>query len=175
MSHSTDDGLVNTKPTSESALNKRRGSDFLNSRPIQLVVGLTLTCATLLFYSPVSTVFNLSTQVQMGRVHTKFVILGGAVMQHKTTLGNWAIIQNPRSDVRPNCSFRLSSANNAAVTRAVNTRRPEPACFSFTNLFPKALREGWRKALRGQILGSNLDHRQLLPRWVYRTREALSF
>jgi len=107
------------------------------------------------------------------------------VMEHPQTISDRPAMKNPASDMRTDRTFTSRTGPNHAIPRTGLVRLPNPARAQFgtvcrywtilVHLRPKAMWEGCGKALRGQILGSNLDHLRLLPRWVYWTREAFSF
>lgn len=87
-----------------------------------------------------------------------------ANMQDAQTPWDGTSVQKPRSYVSAHQPIKRLSAPNLSVSKNLNRCEPWPSLILSTlvHLSPKALWEGFRKALRAEIVRSNLNHRQVL-------------
>lgn len=111
-------------------------------------------------------IISLRTKPEMVRAHARRIVTG---MADAKSFRNWPDAQKPGSSVGINIWVPTirNAATDLSITKLISAGSPNPTPFSFPDLFPKALREGWRKTLRCQVLRGNLLHSYFsLPRLV---------
>lgn len=99
---------------------------------------------------------------EMVRINTQSVITSRAIVKNAQSVGDWPDVNNPRDSM---CSskntvagFIANSCIDCSIPFAINRCSPQPTRFSFLNVLPKALHDGWGKVLRGEVFRRNLNH-----------------
>ena len=146
---------------------------------ICFAVAVVLNIASLAYH--VGVIVGRRARKKMRWPHAKRVI---APVANVNSFGNRSKVQYPRCSMCVGVPVSCCAPSDFAIP-LYGVGRPDPTRSQFGTVCryrtilihfrPKALWEGFRKTLRGQILGGNLDRLRLLPRWVYWTREAFKF
>ncbi len=101
------------------------------------------------FLHRIDVVLFPGSEPKVGRIYAGFIVTIRAIVKYAHSFWDWAIVKYPRSCMRGNCSFMMSSPNNTvSVRRMLSFGIPKPARFSLFDFFPETFSEGYRKALR---------------------------
>lgn len=136
-------------------------SDVIYGFPCQFVILPIFSKWNLAFRDFVQCVFSIVSKVQMSRIHTVFHVFLRTVVQNIKSLGNLAVVKQPRSSVGRNPVAR-SKLVYRTIPVGVDTPNPQPTRFGLFHLCPKSLREGLGKSLRSKVINRNLDHSQFV-------------
>ncbi len=122
------------------------GSYFINLFPRQFARGTPITSCAPALYAHVVSILLRGSNPQMIRIHTNSIV---TTMTHIQPGGNWPIVENPRSDVRPNItSSPCSFINRPISTSSIIGTVPKPAIIRFNYLTPESFFKGFAKSLR---------------------------
>ncbi len=125
---------------------------------VQFMIGMLLTVSMSLLAISIACVVGGCPNPQMIRIHTVGIIASWTIMKHVKRCWYRAFVYYPACSVGTYLFFVVKRKSLAylSIARGKFAARPQPARFSFANLFPKSLRERLGKVLRGEILLGNL-------------------
>jgi len=134
------------------------GPDNINFGPGEFVHPVAFPKRRMPFSAGVPIIVPARSCPQMIRMDTSPVVASRAVVKDTKSLKNGTKVQNPTRTMGVLVAVSFLPSANSAVPIAVNSSSPNPTRLGFSDLGPKAFKEGWGKPLRSQVLRRNLDH-----------------
>lgn len=136
-------------------------SDFLNLLGCKLGMTSPHAKSVPLFRNTVPPVLRIGAKEKVIRPNARWVV---APMKHLQSFWDGSVRDNPRCSVGSEVVAQSVAFNshNRSVSLPGESPSPKPTRFRFSYLGPKALRECFRKPLRGEVLLGNFNaHNQV--------------